>query len=146
MSLDLSVIVWTILTFGVLMLVLNRFLFRPVRAFMQQRQERIDRGLAAAQAAGDKRRKLEEQLQEERQQAFQARRRAAEEETLRRKKETLRKLEQARSEAESRRAAAETALGRRAGENRPGSVGGHAPADGNPVRPPAGGLEEMKGQ
>ncbi len=110
MSLDLSVIVWTILTFGVLMLVLNRFLFRPVRAFMQQRQERIDRGLAAAQAAGDKRRKLEEQLQEERQQAFQARRRAAEEETLRRKKETLRKLEQARSEAESRRAAAETAL------------------------------------
>ena len=110
MSLDLSVIVWTILTFGVLMLVLNRFLFRPVRAFMQQRQERIDRGLAAAQAAGDKRRKLEEQLQEERQQAFQARRRAAEEETLRRKKETLRTLEQARSEAESRRAAAETAL------------------------------------
>ena len=110
MSLDLSVIVWTILTFGVLMLVLNRFPFRPVRAFMQQRQERIDRGLAAAQAAGDKRRKLEEQLQEERQQAFQARRRAAEEETLRRKKETLRKLEQARSEAESRRAAAETAL------------------------------------
>lgn len=110
MSLDLSVIVWTILTFGVLMLVLNRFLFRPVRAFMQQRQERIDRGLAAAQAAGDKRRKLEEQLQEERQQAFQARRRAAEEESLNRKKETLRKLEQARSEAESRRAAAETAL------------------------------------
>lgn len=110
MSLDPSVIVWTILTFVVLMLVLNRFLFRPTREFMRQRQERIDRGLAAAQAAGDKRRQLEEQLQEERQQAFQASRRTAEEESLSRKKESLRQLEQARTEAEARRAEAEQAL------------------------------------
>lgn len=130
MSLDLSVIVWTILTFGVLMLVLNRFLFRPVRAFMQQRQERIDRGLAAAQAAGTSAESWRSSCRRNGSRLSRPRRRAAEEETLRRKKETLRKLEQARSEAESRRRRQRQpwpASGRKS----TGSVGGHAPADGN---------------
>ena len=44
MSLDLSVTAWTIITFIVLMLFLNRFFFRPLKAFMRDRQARIEKG------------------------------------------------------------------------------------------------------
>lgn len=49
MSINFSVLAWTIINFVVLMLLLNRFLYQPIAAFMQQRQQRIDEGIAQGQ-------------------------------------------------------------------------------------------------
>lgn len=51
MSIDPSTLVWMIINFLVLMLLLNRFLFKPLLAFMDQRQEKIDQGLQAGERA-----------------------------------------------------------------------------------------------
>lgn len=51
MSLDPSTLVWMIINFLVLMLLLNRFLFKPLLTFMQQRQDKIDEGLQAGERA-----------------------------------------------------------------------------------------------
>ncbi len=51
MSIDSSVLIWTIINFLLLMLLLNRFLFRPLRSFMKARQEKIRAGEAAGEQA-----------------------------------------------------------------------------------------------
>ena len=46
MTIQLSVLLWTVITFCLFILVINKLLFRPMLAFMDQRKARID---AAAQ-------------------------------------------------------------------------------------------------
>lgn len=43
MSIQISVTIWTIICFGILMLVLNKLLFRPMLAFMDARREKTER-------------------------------------------------------------------------------------------------------
>ena len=52
MQIDLSTVVLTIINFGILMVVLNVLLFKPILKHMAERQARIDAGLQArAQSA-----------------------------------------------------------------------------------------------
>lgn len=51
MTVQISVTVWTILCFLVLMLVLDRLLFRPLLDFMDKRREKIDGARAARETA-----------------------------------------------------------------------------------------------
>lgn len=44
MNIQVSVLIWTIICFCLLMLILNKLLFTPILAVMDQRQERIRRG------------------------------------------------------------------------------------------------------
>lgn len=57
MTVQPSILLWTVITFCLTMFVLNRFLFRPMLAFMDKRQEKIDR--AAARKAENARRLAE---------------------------------------------------------------------------------------
>ena len=43
MTIQLSVLIWTIITFCLFFLVINRLLLKPMLAFMDRRKERIDR-------------------------------------------------------------------------------------------------------
>ena len=52
MTIQLPVLLWTVITFCLFAFVLNRLLFRPLLAFMDQRQARID-GARAKKAAYD---------------------------------------------------------------------------------------------
>lgn len=51
MSIQPSVIVWTLLCFFVLMLSLNRFLFKPLLTLMHTREDKIAAGIAAGETA-----------------------------------------------------------------------------------------------
>lgn len=68
LSINPSELIWTILCFFALLFLLNRFLFRPLVRFMDERKARIDAGLneeRAAQAALDEEaRGLDQERQE----------------------------------------------------------------------------------
>ena len=51
MSIDLSVFIWTIINFVVLMVLLNFVLFKPIHKILDERKERINSGLAAGEEA-----------------------------------------------------------------------------------------------
>lgn len=53
MTVQLSVLLWTVITFCLFIVVINRLLLKPMLVFMDRRQERIDR--AAEKAAEHKR-------------------------------------------------------------------------------------------
>jgi len=59
-TIQVSILLWTILCFVALMLVLNRLLFRPLLGFMDKRREKIDGAKHARQTAL---REREEELQ-----------------------------------------------------------------------------------
>ena len=42
MTIQLSVLLWTVITFCLFIFIINRLLFKPMLAFMDQRQARID--------------------------------------------------------------------------------------------------------
>ena len=65
MSIDVSVLLWTIINFIVLMVLLNIFLFKPVHKILDERKERIDSGLAAGEQARQAKRENDERLQAE---------------------------------------------------------------------------------
>lgn len=46
MTIQPSILLWTVITFCLTVFVLNRFLFRPMLAFMDKRQEKIDKAAA----------------------------------------------------------------------------------------------------
>ena len=46
MTIQPSILLWTVITFCLTVFVLNRFLFGPMLAFMDKRQEKIDRAAA----------------------------------------------------------------------------------------------------
>ena len=50
-TIQISILLWTILSFIALMLVLNRLLFRPLLDFMDKRREKIDGAKRARQTA-----------------------------------------------------------------------------------------------
>ena len=43
MTIQLPILLWTLITFALAMLILNRLLFRPMLVFMDKRQAKIDR-------------------------------------------------------------------------------------------------------
>ena len=51
MTIQLPILIWTVICFCVLMLILNRLLFRPLLSFMDARQAKIDRAHAKRDAA-----------------------------------------------------------------------------------------------
>ena len=51
MSIDVSVVIWTILGFLVLMVLLERILYRPILEILDRRREKIAAGLAAQRQA-----------------------------------------------------------------------------------------------
>ena len=51
MSIDFSVLIWTIITFLLLIVLLNFTLYKPLRSFMAKRQQEIDEGVAAGKEA-----------------------------------------------------------------------------------------------
>lgn len=53
MTIQPSILLWTVITFCLTVFVLNRFLFRPMLAFMDKRQEKID-SAAAKKAENDR--------------------------------------------------------------------------------------------
>ena len=50
-SINVSELIWTVINFLLLVLLLNRFLYKPVISFMENRQARIDAGLQQEQDA-----------------------------------------------------------------------------------------------
>jgi F0F1-type ATP synthase, subunit b len=67
MTLQISVIIWTVICFAVLALVLNHFLFKPLLKVMDSRNRRIEGEMAERKAELDRRekRKLDAQLERE---------------------------------------------------------------------------------
>ncbi len=53
MSIDFSVLIWTVINFLITMVLLNLLLYRPLRSFMRSRDEQIKEGIAAGKAARD---------------------------------------------------------------------------------------------
>ncbi len=45
MTIQLSVLIWTVITFCLFIVVINRLLFKPMLAFMDKRQARIDQAM-----------------------------------------------------------------------------------------------------
>ena len=54
MSINFSVVLWTVINFVVLMAALNFVLFRPLMKFMRERDEKIKRGRDAGAGADEK--------------------------------------------------------------------------------------------
>ena len=61
MTVQVPVLVWTVICFGALILILNHLLFKPMLAFMDRRAERIAK---AAEKAAENRRALTEAEEE----------------------------------------------------------------------------------
>ena len=66
MSIDISVVIWTVVGFCVFMLLLDRFLFKPLLRFMDDRQKRIDDAHAAVRQAEKERAEAAEKERGER--------------------------------------------------------------------------------
>ena len=88
MTIQLPVLLWTVICFVLLMVILNRFLFRPMLAFMDRREERI-------RTAADTLRKREEARRE----AGEALTRFREEEAERTKRLSAQSVARAESDA-----------------------------------------------
>ena len=64
-SINLSELIWTVINFFLLVILLNRFLYKPLMGFMAERQARIDAGLQKEQDAKACIEKNDERLREE---------------------------------------------------------------------------------
>ena len=73
MTIQISVTVWTIICFVVLVLILDRLLFRPLLSFMDKRREKIDGAKNARETAL---REREEELARRETERLEAKRRA----------------------------------------------------------------------
>ncbi|MBE6726178.1 MAG: hypothetical protein E7576_13470 [Ruminococcaceae bacterium] len=62
MTIQLPVLLWTVICFVLLMVILNRLLFRPLLAFMDRREERIRSAAETLRKREEARRDAEEQL------------------------------------------------------------------------------------
>ncbi len=69
MTIQLPILLWTLITFALAMLVLNRLLFRPMLAFMDKRQEKIDRAKAVLAERADAQKAAEAQTEANRKEA-----------------------------------------------------------------------------
>ena len=50
-SINISELIWTVINFFLLLFLLNRFLYKPVISFMEERQARIDAKLREEEEA-----------------------------------------------------------------------------------------------
>ena len=64
-SINVSELIWTVINFFLLMFLLNRFLYKPVITFMENRQARIDAGLQKEQDAKTSVKENDERLEKE---------------------------------------------------------------------------------
>lgn len=80
MNIQPSLIIWTVICFGLLMLVLDRLLFKPVLKHMDDRKKKVEDARAAAKEREQERQRLEAELLEKAQLA--AAEKAAEEKKL----------------------------------------------------------------
>ena len=64
-----GLMIWTIVTFGIVMFVLRRFAFKRVQAMIDQRRDRIREALDEADKAREEARQLRELTQKEREEA-----------------------------------------------------------------------------
>ncbi len=102
-SINLSELIWTVINFFLLYVLLNRFLYQPIRSFMRQRQDRVDAGLAqerdAASQVKENQQRLEAEKAESREEAKRILRDASDR-AARRREETV---SQARQDADAAR-------------------------------------------
>ena len=89
MTIQISVVIWTVLSFIVLMLVLNKFLFKPILQVMDERNDKIRKS------------KDERRIQREK---YEARKLEIEKMRITAQKEAMEKGEQALEEAKAERA------------------------------------------
>lgn len=66
MSIQISVTIWTVICFVLMMLILDRLLFRPMLSFMDRRREKIEGVRAARRAALQEREDALRQREEDR--------------------------------------------------------------------------------
>ena len=64
-SINVSELIWTVINFFLLMFLLNRFLYKPVITFMENRQARVDAGLQKEQDAKTAVKENDERLEKE---------------------------------------------------------------------------------
>ena len=65
MQIDLSTVVLTIINFGILMVVLNVLLFKPILKHMAERQARVDAGLQARAQSTQQLKQAQKALEED---------------------------------------------------------------------------------
>ena len=63
MTIQLPILLWTLITFALTMLVLQKLLFRPMLSFMDKRQEKIDRAKAIRESRAAEMQAAEEQTE-----------------------------------------------------------------------------------
>ncbi len=98
LSINPSEVIWTILSFFALLFLLNRFLYKPLVRFMDERRARIDAGLneeAEARAALEEDARGLEREREERLQEAKNELRAEKDRSEERRAEALREAKQA---------------------------------------------------
>lgn len=110
MSIDFSVVFWTIVNFSLLSVLLNRFLFKPVKDFMKARQARIDAGIRAGEDARAAQQEEAERLRQEAAARFREETELTCAEAARCRQDARARLEQAEEDAAVRRAAARQAM------------------------------------
>ena len=64
-GLDGKILLWQMVNFGILFLILSRFLFRPVKKLMKEREERVRESLTQAEKLEKKSKELEEKLKKD---------------------------------------------------------------------------------
>lgn len=112
MTIQLSVLLWTVITFCILMFLLNRFLFKPLLAFMDAREQKIARARSRQAEAALARQTRSQEAEANRLAAEKRAREAAEavlsdakrhavQETAEAEKKYVRLLDQRRSELET---------------------------------------------
>ena len=102
LSINPSEVIWTILSFFALLFLLNRFLYKPLVRFMDDRKARIDAGLneeAEARAAIEEDERGLEREREERLQEARNELRAEKDRSEERRAEVLRDAKQSAAEA-----------------------------------------------
>lgn len=63
MTIQLPILLWTLITFALTMLVLQKLLFRPMLSFMDKRQAKIDRAKAIRESRAAEMQAAEEQTE-----------------------------------------------------------------------------------
>ena len=69
LSINISELIWTVINFFLLFFLLRHFLYKPICAYMDTRQARIDSGLAEEKAAKDALAAEDARLEQEKQAA-----------------------------------------------------------------------------
>ncbi|MBQ1675734.1 MAG: ATP synthase F0 subunit B [Oscillospiraceae bacterium] len=110
MSINISEVIWTVICFFALLLVLKTFLFGPLIRHMDERQRRIDAGLAEARRADEAKSQARQMAEESWRQRSEEAHAAVNEGRMQDEKHRARELEdaQAQSAEDLRKARADT--------------------------------------